>query len=142
MPPCKKPAFTYFPTPQYPSDYKNDTLPRLAPISHTKPTNLVGQRHICFSKESADTGHCNVYMPSIPSSSAPVLPHPSEHQSNWNTDPPPSDNFYELYPFADPSYQHSLDVMDPDVAPRRRTKSVSHYVLLMLIGPSSSQLDA
>lgn len=124
MAPRKTPAFTYFTTPQYPSDDEdNDLPPPLAPV----PPTLVGQRHVQFNNQN--TGNAprrarNVYLPSIPSPPAPTAPHRSEDASSWNMDPPPPSDLYELYPFADPSYQHALDMMDPEVVPRRRTKSV------------------
>lgn len=118
MAPRKPRAFTYFPTSHYPSDDDEE--------------HIVGQRHTNLNHDGAHAGRRNVYIPSVASPAAPAGPHRSEHESNWNTGPPDSADFLELYPFADPAYQHSLDVMDPEVAPRRRTKSVRHLALFLL----------
>lgn len=153
MPPRKKATgFTFFTTPQYPSDDEDDDLlPGLSPVPHPKPFNLIGQRHSQFNNNNpADNvrQRRNVYMASIPSPAAPAPPHRSEHESNWNTEPPI--DFYELYLFADPSYQHTMDVMDSEVVPRKRTKSVSDSGLSMtnneanismFKGSPSSELD-
>lgn len=131
MPPHRKSTgFTFFSAAQYPSDDEDeDSLAGLsAQVSVPQP---VGQRHsqVNHNNVSGDARRRrNVYMPSVPSPAAPAPPHRSEHNSNWNTEP--LVDFYELYPFADPSYQHAMDVMDPEVAPRRRTKSVSNSGLL------------
>lgn len=126
MPPRTTAPFTYFSTPQYPSDDEDNTPPPLAPVAPTHPGNVVGQRHVLLNHTG---GSRNVYLPSIasPAAASHVL-HRSDHESNWNMEPPaPVIDFYELYPFADPSYQHAMDIMDPEVVPRRRTKSVSYF---------------
>lgn len=148
MAPRNNHAFTYFPTPHYPSDNEDQDAP-LAPAEPANTDNLIGQRHTRLNNDGAAAGRRNVYIPSIASPAAPAVPHRSEHESNWNTDPPPPTNFFELYPFADPAYQHSLDVMDLVVAPRRRTKLVRHSLLILTIlklihhvtGSPSPQLD-
>lgn len=129
MPPRKSSAFTFYSSQRYPSDDEGDD----PPIPHTEPINILGQRHVDLNSNrvyGVPRKARNVYLPSVASpAAAPTLPHRSDHESSWNTEPPPPSDFYELYPFADPSYQHSLDMMDPEVAPRRRTKSVSITVV-------------
>lgn len=119
----KSTSFTFFAATDYPSDDEDAGLS--SQVTRPKP---VGQRHSQVNNNSIPGNacqRCNVYMPSVPSPAKPAPPHRSESDSNWNTEP--IIDFYELYPFADPSYQHAMDIMDPDVVPRRRTKSVSDY---------------
>lgn len=126
MPPRKGSAFTFHSTQRYPSDDENND----PPIPHTGPT--LGQRHVELNSNRVDGAPRkprNVYLPTAASPGASTLPHRSDHESSWNMEPPPPSDLFELYPFADPSYQHALDVMDPEVVPRRRTKSVSISVL-------------
>lgn len=158
MPRQKHAGFTFFDTSQYPSDDENtDLLPGLPPVPQLKPVHLIGQKHSQFSNSQSSSNNenpadtrrrRNVYMPSVPSPAAPALLHRSEHESNWNTEP--QIDFFELYPFADASYQHAMDVMDPEVVPRRRTKSVSDFCLVygdeanisIFKGSPPSQLDS
>lgn len=129
MPPRKTSAYTLFSAQRYPSDDEDDGQP----IHPHRPIKTIGQKHVQLNsnrvKGAARTSR-NVYLPSVASPpAAPTLPHRSEHESSWNMEPPPPSDLFELYPFADPSYQHAMDIMDPEVVPRRRTKSVSIYML-------------
>lgn len=145
MPPRKTPAFTFYSTQSYPSDDEDDD----PPIPHVGPATILGQRHVELNSnraEGAPRRPRNVYLQSAASPAPPTLPRRSDHESSWNTEPPPPSDLFELYPFADPSYQHALDIMDPEVVPRRRTKSVSICCYLTvtmdsrltLTGPPSS----
>lgn len=142
MTPRMNAPFTYFSTPDYPSNGEDNGPPPLDTVAPVKPDNIVGQRHVRLNHIAASRTNRsrNIYLPSTASPLAPLVPHVphrSDHESNWSMEPPPPvNNFYELYPFADPSYQHAMDIMDPEVIPRKRTKSVSYSVWFVLLPPT------
>lgn len=128
--------FQYYPT-HYPSDEED------VPTKPPPPAATTTHKHVQFNSD----GNRTSYLPSLASPSK-ALPPPIELDYEWFTEPAPN---FDSHPFVDPAYQHELDLMDPDLPKRKRSKSVchSHCELIQLahprpltIGPPFLELDS
>lgn len=127
------PAFQFYPT-SYPSDDEDPPAPSVA-----------RHKHIRFNNDGQVSEH-HSYLASAASPAKPN-PFPEPDATQWNSEHIPD---IISHPYIDPAYQHELDLMNPDLPKRKRTKSVSRFVqnqcvhiliCLPTTGHSASQLD-
>ncbi|KAF7966740.1 hypothetical protein HWV62_37241 [Athelia sp. TMB] len=100
------PAFQFYPT-SYPSDDEDPPAPSVA-----------RHKHIWFNNDGQVSEH-HSYLASAVSPAKPN-PFPEPDATQWNSEHIPD---IISHPYIDPAYQHELDLMNPDLPKRKRTKA-------------------
>jgi hypothetical protein len=105
----------------------DDPLPSSDEDVHPPPSVRIRHTNISFGEDGQSSG-CTQHFhgPASPrkQSSTAHIPEPT-----WIQDAPPMGIDPSEYPWMDPAYEHHLDFNEPGPPKRKRTASVSQFML-------------